>query len=209
MGKRFMLADDHSVVRAGVSTLLKSTYAKAIVDETTNGAGVQEALKKHHYDLIILDINMPDTDTPSLIKYITTHYPSIPVLVFSMSPEQVYALRVLKAGAKGFVSKESSLEELRVAIDLVLKEKTYISPGIIQLMADQSLFNSKETPFASLSPREFQIATILLEGKSISEIAASLNIQKTTASTHKARLFTKLNVKTLLELKELSVFHKF
>jgi len=204
-----MLADDHSVVRAGVSTLLKSAYSKAIVVETTDGNGVREELKRHSYDMIILDINMPDTDTPSLIKYITTDYPSIPVLVFSMSPEQVYALRVLNAGAKGFVSKESSLEELRKAIDLVLKEKTYISPEIIQLLADQSLFNSKETPFASLSPREFQITTLLLEGKSISEIAALLNIQMTTASTHKARLFSKLKVKTLLELKELSIFHKF
>lgn len=204
-----MLADDHSVVRAGVSTLLKSTYSKAIVDETTNGDGVREELKKHSYDMIILDINMPDTDTPSLIKYITADYPSIPVLVFSMSPEQVYAIRVLKAGAKGFVSKESSLEELKKAIDLVLKEKTYISPETIQLLADQSLLNSRETPFSSLSAREFQIATLLLEGKSLSEIAARLNIQLTTASTHKARLFNKLKVKTLLELKELSIFHKF
>lgn len=203
-----MLADDHSVIRAGVRTLLESAYSKSIVDEATDGKGVIDNLKKHNYNLVILDINMPETDTPSLIKYIATDYPRIPVLIFSMSPEQVYALRVLKAGAKGFVSKESSLEELRKAIDLVLKGKTYTSPITIQLMADQFLFN-KDNPFISLSPREFQITNLLLEGKSVSEIAAQLNIQLTTASTHKARLFSKLNVKTLLELKELSIFHKF
>jgi two-component system invasion response regulator UvrY len=208
MGKRFMLADDHSVVRAGVKALLESTYTNAIVDEVVDGKGVIDNLKKHGYDLIILDIQMPDTDTPALIKHIAVNHPSVPVLVFSMSPEQVFAIRVLKAGAKGFVSKESSLDELRKAIDLILNEKKYLSPAVVQLLADQSLFNKKENPFSKLSSREFQITTLLLEGKTISEIATELNIQLSTASTYKARVFSKLNVTNLLELKELSQIYK-
>jgi two-component system invasion response regulator UvrY len=208
MGKKFMLADDHAAIRAGVKTLLESTYTDAIVDEIADGKGVMEKLKHNSYDLVILDIQMPDTDTPVLIKYITDNYPSIPVLVFSMSSEQVYALRVLKAGAKGFISKDSSLDELKKAIELVLNKKKYVSPAVVQLLADQSLFSSKENPFSKLSSREFQIATLLLEGKTISEIAAILAIQLSTASTHKARVFNKLNVSNLLELKEASIFYK-
>jgi len=203
-----MLADDHAAIRAGVKTLLENIYENAIVDEITDGKGVMEKLKKNSYDLVILDIQMPDTDTPALIKYITDNYPSIPVLVFSMSSEQVYALRVLKAGAKGFISKDYSLDELKKAIELVLNKKKYVSPAVIQLLADQSLFSSKENPFSKLSSREFQIANLLLEGKTISEIAAILSIQLSTASTHKARVFNKLNVSNLLELKEASIFYK-
>ena len=150
---------------------------------------------------------MPDTDAVGLIKFITTNY-SFPVLVFSMTKEQVYALRVLKAGARGFVSKDASLDELKQAIVLILNKKKYVSPDLVQLLADQSLFNDKENPFSKLSSREFQIATLLLDGKPISEIATNLNIQISTASTHKARLFNKLKVTNLLELKEASIYYK-
>ena len=208
MGKRFLLADDHSIVRNGLKTLLKNSYANALVDELVDGKKVLEKLDRETYDLLILDLQMPGTDTPAMIKHISANYPTIPVLVYSMAPEQVYALRVLKAGAKGFVTKDAPLEELKKAIELALCHKKYVSQAVVQMLADQSLFNTDDNPFSKLSPREFQITTLLLEGKSISEIAGDLRVELSTASTHKARIFNKLNVKNLLALKELSIFHK-
>ena len=208
MGKRFLLADDHSIVRDGLKALLEKTYPGSFVDELIDGTKVLERLKKNVYDLIILDVQMPDTDTPALVKLISSEYPSLPVLVYSMASEQIYALRVMKAGAKGFLTKDAPLEELKKAVELLLNQKKYISQAIVQLLANQSLFDQNDNPFSKLSPREFQITTLLLQGKSISEIANELKVEVSTASTHKARLLNKLGVKNLLGLKELATFHK-
>ena len=205
--KKFLLIDDHTVVRTGVKTLLLEIYKPCEIFEASDGTTAVEQLKQRNYDLIIMDIQMPSTDAFGLMEYIRISHPEAKVLIFSMSAENIYAKRFLKAGAKGFVSKESSLEEINKAITQVLNNKRYISEAMIDILAEGSSTNAKN-PFQSLSARELEITSMLLSGHTLSEIARSLNIQVSTAGTHKSRLFIKLGVTNVLELKELADFYK-
>lgn len=202
--KRFLLVDDHVVVRSGIKVLLSDIYKPATIDEAFDGGSAIEKLKEHQYDLIMLDIQMPNTDTLSLMRYIHTEYPAARVLVFSMSAENIYAKRFIKAGAYGFVSKEAPLDDITRAIDVILNNRKFISESLADSLAEDSFMGRSSNPFNELSPREFEIVSLLLAGKTVSDIAHSLNIQTSTVGTHKARLFDKLGVTNILELKELA-----
>jgi two-component system invasion response regulator UvrY len=202
--KKFLLVDDHVVVRSGVKILLSQIFNPSEIDEAGDGDTVIELLKHHQYDLIIMDIQMPKTDTLGLMEYILIKFPDTKVLMFSMSAENIYAKRFLKAGACGFVSKDASLDEITKAINQVLNNKKYISPALASRLAEESFFDNPRNPFDKLSRREFEIASLLLSGQTLSEIAQSLNLQISTVGTHKGRLFEKLNVSNILELKELA-----
>ncbi len=202
--KKFLLVDDHVVVRSGIKLLLLEIFKPAEIYEAADGEGVLEKLKEHTFDLIILDIQMPKTDTISLMEIIHQQYPDVKVLVFSMSAEKIYAKRFLKAGAKGFVSKESPLEEIIKAVNQILNDRRYISDSLADFLADESLTSKTDNPFNRLSAREFEIASMLLSGGTISSISKSINIRVSTVGTHKTRLFDKLGVVNLLELKELA-----
>lgn len=205
--KRFLVADDHAIVRLALNTILKDTYTNAIIQESPDGTDIIERLTGTSYDLIVMDIQMPNCETLWLINYIHVKYPAIPVLIFSMSPENIYAHRVLKAGAKGFVSKASSMEELKKAIDLALNGKTYLSQAIAEMVSLQT-FKKSDSPFAFLSPRELQISVLLLAGNTGSEISKILSIGNSTVGTHKGKIYQKLKVSNLIELKELSdIYH--
>lgn len=208
MKRKFLLADDHRIVRTGVKTLLESIYSNAEIDEAYDGKSILEKLKSEPYDLLIVDIQMPQTDTLSVIKYIRQYYPKLPVLVFSMSAERLYALQMLKAGAKGFLSKDASLDELKKAIDVVLNNRRYISIDVAEMLGNQSTFSKSDNPFDVLSVREQEIVALLLSGKAGNEIGKQLNIKLSTVSTHKARIFVKLNVSNFYELKELATIYK-
>ncbi|HMW26623.1 MAG TPA: response regulator transcription factor, partial [Ferruginibacter sp.] len=156
------------------------------------------------YDLVILDIQMPKTDTLGLMEYIHIKYPAAKVLMFSMSAENIYAKRFMKAGAYGFISKEAPLEEITRAINMILNGKKYISDTLAEKLAEDSFSGKTGNPFNDLSPREFEIVSLLLEGKTVTDISHTLNIQTSTVGTHKARLFDKLGVTNILELKELA-----
>ena len=138
------------------------------------------------------------------MKYIHQHYPEAKVLIFSMSAENIYAKRFMKAGAYGFVSKEAPLDEITKAINVILNNRKYISESLIDKLAEDSLSGKPLNPFDRLSPKEFEIASLLLSGKTLSEISHSLSIHTSTAGTHKARLFEKLEVSNILELNELA-----
>lgn len=202
--KKFLLVDDHVVVRSGIKILLADLYNPSQIYEAMNGVTAIEKLKENEYDLILLDIQMPDTDTLGLMEYIHTTYPSAKVLMFSMSAENIYAKRFMKAGAFGFISKESPLEEITKAITVILSGKKYISESLAQKLAEDSFSGKSGNPFNGLSPREFEIVSLLLEGKTVTEISHALNIQTSTVGTHKARLFEKLGVDNILRLKELA-----
>lgn len=202
--KRFLLVDDHVVVRSGIKVLLSDIYKPAVIDEAYDGASAIEKLKEYQYDLIMLDIQMPNTDTLGLMRYIHTEYPQARVLIFSMSAENIYAKRFIKAGAYGFVSKEAPLEDITHAIDVILNNRKFISDTLADSLAEDSFMGRSSNPFNELSPREFEIVSLLLSGKTVSDIAHTLNIQTSTVGTHKARLFEKLGVGNILELKELA-----
>ena len=202
--KKFLLVDDHVVVRSGIKSILADVYNPSEIHEAMNGDTASEKLKEKEYDLILLDIQMPNTDTLSLMEYIHITYPSAKVLMFSMSAENIYAQRFMKAGAYGFISKEAPLEEITKAITGILNGKKYISESLAQKLAEDSFSGKSGNPFNGLSPREFEIVTLLLDGKTVTEISHALNIQTSTVGTHKARLFEKLAVDNILKLKELA-----
>lgn len=202
--KKFLLVDDHNVVRSGIRGLLLELFKPSEIDEASDGESATEILKHHQYDLIMMDIQMPKTDTLGLMEYIHIKYPDAKVLIFSMSAESIYAKRFLKAGAKGFLSKDAPLDEIKKAINLVLNNRKYISETLASTLAEESISETSGNPFNQLSPREFEIVSLLLTGQTISEISKLLNLQVSTIGTHKARLFTKLNVNNILELKEIA-----
>lgn len=202
--KRFLLVDDHVVVRSGIKILLSEMYDPAEIHEAMNGDTAAAKLKENQYDLILLDIQMPNTDTLGLMEYIHITYPDAKVLMFSMSAENIYAKRFMKAGAYGFISKEAPLEEITKAINVILNGKKYISETLAEKLAEDSFSGKSSNPFNELSPREFEIVTLLLAGKTVTDISHELNIQTSTVGTHKARLFEKLGVDNILKLKELA-----
>ncbi|HMC99009.1 MAG TPA: response regulator transcription factor [Ferruginibacter sp.] len=202
--KRFLLVDDHVVVRSGIKVLLSEIYKPAEIYEAFDGESTRERLKEHEFDLIMLDIQMPNTDTLGLMKFIHQDYPTAKVLIFSMSAENIYAKRFMKAGAYGFISKEAPLDEITRAINLILNDRKYISDTLIDQLAEDSLTGNSNNPFDKLSPKEFEIVSLLLGGKTLTEISQTLNIHTSTAGTHKARLFEKLGVSNVLELSELA-----
>jgi two-component system, NarL family, invasion response regulator UvrY len=206
--KRFLLVDDHPIIRSALKSQCLETYPNSIVEESADGKGIMEKLASNFYDLIIIDIQIPNCETLLLIKGITLNYPNVSILVYSMMSASIYALRVMKAGARGFVSKEASLQELETAMGLALQGKRYICEEVADKISDRS-FISTETPFSTLSMRQLQIASLLLLGHTVTEISHLLQLGISTVGTHKGKIFQKLGVTNLLELKLISDLYNY
>jgi len=206
--KNFLLIDDHEIVRSGVKNVLQELFKPCEIFEANDEKTALSQLKARKYDLVIMDVQMPDTDTAGLMEYIKTRYADIKVLMFSMSSENVYAKRFLKAGAMGFVSKNAGLTELKKAVELVLNDRKYISENLAEQLAAEIGSSQPNNPFDKLSAREFEIANLLIAGKSGSEISELLSINSSTVGTHKSRLFEKLGVSNLPELIEVARIYK-
>lgn len=203
--KEFLLVDDHVVVRTGLGLMIQQYFQPCTITEAGHGQEALDKLKEKSFNLMVLDIHMPDTDALGLTEYVRAQYPNMRILIYSMGAEHIYAKRFLKAGASGFVSKEAPLEEIIRAVTLVLDGRKYISEELAMSLANETESSKKnDNPFNKLSAREFEIATLLLSGKTISEISRDISIQISTVGTHKARLFEKLGVTNILELKELA-----
>ena len=201
---KFLIIDDHDVIRAGLKALLTPVFNPVKIYEACDGNDAIKKMKLHRYDIILMDIQMPDMDPFGLFENILAHDREAKVLVFSMNPENIYAKRFLQVGAKGFVSKDSIVDEIIKAINVALKEGIYISDKLTKSLALESFSGKHTNLFSKLSPREFEIATLLLSGQSVTDISRSLHLQLSTTGTHKARIFEKLGVNTLLELSNLA-----
>jgi len=188
--------------------VLQELFKPCEIYEANDEKSALNQLKAHKYDLVIMDVQMPGTDTAGLMEYIKTRYADIKVLMFSMSSENVYAKRFLKAGAMGFVSKNAGLTELKKAVELVLNNRKYISENLAEQLAAEIGSEQPNNPFDKLSAREFEIANLLITGKSGSQISELLSINSSTVGTHKARLFEKLGVSNLPELIEVARIYK-
>lgn len=200
--RKILIADDHSIVRTGISLLLKEEFMNIEIDECSNGNAVWEKIKVNSYDLAILDINMPGTDSINLLQNIFAFRPDLKVLILTMSKEEIYARIYLELGVKGFINKEADDTEIRKAIMVTLNNKKYLSP---EMHVSQRLETTKRTPltlFNKLSPRELEVMTHLLEGKNVSQIAHLLCSHTSTIGTHKAKVLQKLGVTNIIELKE-------
>ena len=147
---------------------------------------------------------MPNTDAIGLMEYIKREHSGIKVLIYSMSAEKIYAKRFMRSGAMGFLSKNAPLTEITKAIEMILKNKKYISEEFAEILAGDSFSGKTTNPFDDLSNREFEIVKLLLTGHTLTEISGILNVQTSTIGTHKHRLFEKLAIRNVLELKELA-----
>jgi two-component system invasion response regulator UvrY len=201
--KKFLLIDDHTVVRSGIKNLLTELYKYCEIHEADNDVIALEQLKTNTYDMLLMDVQIPKADMVGLMEFIHIKYPDTKVLIFSMSPEKIYAKRFLKIGARGFLSKEASLDEITKAFSLVLSDRKYISESLAESLAGGA--DNHSNIFDKLSIREFEVVSLLLSGLTIIDISQALNLQSSTVGTHKARAFEKLGVTGLLELKDLAM----
>jgi DNA-binding NarL/FixJ family response regulator len=206
---RVLLADDHTIVRAGMKLIIQDLLPSALFHEAFNGDGVISFAKKHDYELIVLDINMPDTDSISLVTNLFAYREHSKILIYSMNSEDLYAKRFLQLGVLGYLNKESGSDEIRKAVASVLKGEIYVSKKLRKALGeDQTSKKGESNPFQKLSDREIQTVKYLLDGYSLVEIKKILNVHSSTVGTYKTRIFEKLKVKTIRDLGELAKLYQ-
>ena len=201
---KILLADDHEIMRAGLKLFINNLVAHSTIDEAWDGNSVLEKIKKNEYQLIILDVNMPETDSLGLVSDIISTKPDARILMLSMYPEEIYAKKYLQLGVKGYVSKTFSAIEVGNAINAVLKNNKYISPSLNQALTEEALGEKIDNPFDKLSSREFEIVQHLIKGESTGAICKTLNLHISTVGTYKARIFEKLKCKNIIEINQMA-----
>jgi len=199
---KILLADDHSVVRHGISLILREVYGNAEILHADNFNEVLLKLKEK-VSLIFLDINLPGGNSPKMIEKIREKNSKVNILMFSAYDEEQYALRYIHAGANGFLNKDSSDAEILLAVRSVLKTGKYISPSIKEKILENVFLKTPINPLETLSDREAEVARLLAKGEGNLEIANRLNIQMTTVSTYKNRIFEKLKINNVVSLVEI------
>jgi two-component system, NarL family, invasion response regulator UvrY len=197
---RVLIADDHAVVRQGLKQILGDTPEMVVAGEASTGQGVLDKLRAETWDVVVLDISMPDGSGLDVLKALKAEQPRLPVLVLSMYSEDQYAMRVLKAGAAGYLTKDSAADELVKAIRKVVSGGRYVSPLLAEKLAFEIGADSGKAPHELLSDREFQVLRLIAAGKSVKEIAAELSLSVKTVSTYRVRLLEKMNLGTNAEL---------
>ena len=195
-----LIADDHSVVRAGLKQIISGRKDMVVLDEAVNGAQALDKLSKQNFTIAVLDISMPVKNGLDTLKEIKREHPNFPVLILSMYPEDQYAIRVFRAGADGYLTKESAPEELVNAILTVSKGKKYISASMAERLAVQLSFSSDKPLHETLSDREYQILCMIASGKTVGQIAEELFLSVKTVSTYRGRILEKMHLKNNAEL---------
>ncbi|HEX9474771.1 MAG TPA: response regulator transcription factor [Steroidobacteraceae bacterium] len=197
---RVLIADDHAVVRAGLRQFLEADQSIREIGEAATGRETLEQLRLGKWDLLLLDINMPDRSGLDVLRQVRSTHPETRVLVLSGFPERQYAVNVLRAGAGGFLSKESAPEELLKAVRTVLAGRRYVSSALAELLVSDLDGDAQQPLHTKLSEREFQILCKLAAGRAVSEIASELCISVKTVSTYRTRVLQKMNFKTNADL---------
>lgn len=191
-----LIADDHAILRNGLKQLLGGERSVREIGEAGSGREVLEQLQRHQWDLLVLDINMPDRSGIDILRQVRTTHPSTRVLVLSGFPEKQYAVNVLRAGASGYLNKEMAPEELLVAVRSVLQGRRYVSAALAELLVTELDADPDKPLHTQLSEREFQIFCKLAAGRSVSEIAAELCLSVKTISTYRSRVLEKMSFTT-------------
>ena len=205
---RIIIADDHPIVRAGIKQIISEASDLIVADEAGDGHQLLSKVRAGSFAVVILDITMPNMDGLDVLKQLKIEKPELPVIVLSIHPEDQYALRVLKAGAAGYVTKASAPDELIDAIRKVHRGGKYISPSIAEKLAFQLSADFEEMPHEALSDREYQVLCLLASGKTVTEIADELALSVKTVSTYRARILEKMDMKNNAELIHYAVQNK-
>jgi DNA-binding NarL/FixJ family response regulator len=195
---KILLVDDHAIVRQSLNYIIKAEFPKADCIEAPDGESCVEILKKENFDLVILDMNLPDTDGITLTEWILDRYPEQMIMFFSTSPTAVYAKKLYQMGIMGYLNKQAAVNEIAKALRTILMQKQqYLDEEFKGILAQDFFTRGPSNPIEKLSNRELSIAQLLANGKTFEEIAAQLNIESSTIRTYKARIYQKLNVTTL------------
>src|SRR5437660_11794314 len=197
---KILLADDHAVVRHGLKQILADEFKRSVFGEARNAQEALDLVWKENWDVIVLDITMPGRSGLEVLREIKKSRPKLPVLVLSMHPEDQFAVRVLKSGASGYMTKESAPEELVGAIKKVLAGGRYVSPSLAEKMASYLAIDSPKAPHERLSDREFVVLRMIASGKTVSQIAEELSLSVKTVSTYRTRILEKTGMTSNAEL---------
>ncbi len=197
---RILIADDHAIVRRGLKDILEQEFADVYIAEVNNGKDLIKLAKAEEWNIVISDLTMPERNGLEVIKILKDEKPELPVLILSMHPEDQYALRVLRAGAAGYLTKESAGDELIKAVRYILMGRKYITPSVAEKMASQLTNDTSKQLHELLSDREFNVLKLIASGKTVSEIADLLNLSVGTISTYRSRILDKMQLRTNAEL---------
>ena len=197
---RILIADDHAIVRRGLSEILLEEYPSAFVEEVGDADRLLNRALAENWDIVISDLMMPGRSVLEVLQQIKQHAAQLPVLILSIFPEEQYATRVLKAGASGYINKDAAPTELVKAVQRILQGRKYITPNIAEMLASDLTLATDKAPHELLSDREFHVMKLLAEGKTISDIAEMLSLSPTTISTYRARIMEKMKMRANAEL---------
>ncbi|MEO5681728.1 MAG: response regulator transcription factor [Chitinophagaceae bacterium] len=203
--RKILLADDHSFIRLGLIQILTDEYPDAVIKEVSDGDALVKEVMDHDWDLVISDLDMPGRGGLEALKQINLIKPDLPVLILSIFTEDLYAIRVLKAGAAGYMNKNAAPYELITAVNRIFLGRKYITPEIAEKLL--GVQEAGKEPHELLSNREFEIFKMLASGSTTSQVAASLSLAMTTISTHRARIMEKLHLSTNSELTRYALAH--
>lgn len=204
---KVLIADDHKIFRAGVKRLIEESPDIAVTGEASDGFDALEKLRKEEWDVVLLDINMPNKSGLDILRQMKTEKPKLPILILSMYPEEQYAIRALKAGAAGYLTKDSESEELIAAIHKVVRGGRYATPALLEKLLFELEGDRDVLPHHTLSVREHQIFEQIIKGKSLTEIAEAMNLSVKTVSTYRTRILEKMNKENNAELIHYAIQH--
>jgi DNA-binding NarL/FixJ family response regulator len=197
---KILVVDDHVLVREGLKKILLDTPDMVVADEASNGQEVTKKIWDNDYDLILLDISLPGRSGLDVLKQLKCTKPEVPILILSVHPEEQYALRSLRAGAAGYLTKQSAPDELIGAIRKVAKGRKYITSSIGEKLAFELEVDSRRLPHEILSDREYQVMCMIGSGKAVKEIAETLSLSVKTISTHRTHILNKMQMKNNAQL---------
>ena len=197
---RILIADDHNIVRFGLMQIMERNSDMQVVAEHTNGIDALKWIRNHDCDVALIDIAMPGISGIDLLKQLREEKPNLPVLILSIYPEDQYAVRLIKAGAAGYLNKECAPTEVVEAVRSVAGGRLHISPAVVRMLATEVSRPDGKLPHETLSNREYQIFLLFASAKTISEIAEALSLSVKTVSTYRTRILEKMNLRNNVEL---------
>jgi DNA-binding NarL/FixJ family response regulator len=204
---RVVMADDHTILREGLKQILSAAEGIEVVGEATDGHEVLQRVRNTECDVLLLDLSMPGRSGMDLIKQVKSERPRLRILVLSMHGEQQYAVRAVRAGASGYLTKDSAATQLVAAIRKVAAGGAYISAEVAEQLALSAMPRAEGPPHTALSDREYEVFRLLVAGKTVTDIAEKLNLSVKTVSTHKARLMEKMGMETQADLIRYAIAH--
>ena len=202
---RIIIADDHTMVRKGIKLLLRDAYPSIHIEEACDGNELLFKVRKEKWDIIISDISMPGRSGIEIIRELKQIAPAIPILILSAYSAEQYAVRVIKAGASSYLTKETAPDELISAIRALLSGKRYFSQEVVEIMTESIDNNFLNKPHNKLTDKEFEIMKLLASGKSASEISVLFSVSRNTISLYKTRIFAKLQMECTADLVRYSI----